>query len=224
MTRPAPTAHFSPEEWSAYVDGEAPVELRETMRLHAMDCPDCSRIMRSLRELQQGAQDLARHAEPPAPALRERVLADSKAAMASENNRSHWRSAIGRLFAAVIAVALVIYAWNLALSPDHAPAVAVNRVLISRYFVEPPSLDYDISIANTSGKPVTIRRAITRDPLGGELKDLHPPLQVPGGKTAIHILGRKVPDGARLAAGTYEITLVTSHGTVSARISVEEEK
>lgn len=223
MTRPVPTAHFSPEEWSAYVDGEAPVELRETMRLHAMDCPDCSRVMRSLRELQEGARDLARHAEPPAPALRERVLADSKAAMASENNRTHWRSAIGRMFAAVIAVALVIYAWNLAIAPNEAPAVTVNRVLISRYFVEPPSLDYDISIANTAGKPVTITRAITRDPLGGELKDLHPPLQIAGGKTAIHILGRKVAEGAQLAPGTYEITLRTSHGTVSARITVGNE-
>jgi len=224
MTRPAPPAHFTPEEWSAYVDGEAPVELRETMRLHALDCPDCSSVLRSLRELQQGARDLARHAEPPPPALRERVLADGKSAMTSTDNRAHWRNAIGRMFASVVAVALVIYAWNLALSPDHAPVIAVNRVLISRYFVEPPTLDYDISITNPSGKPVIIRRAITRDPLGGELRDLDPPLQVAGGKTAIHILGRKIPEGSRLAPGVYEITLVTSHGTVSASTTVTEKK
>jgi hypothetical protein len=224
MTRPAPAAHFTPEEWSSYVDGEAPVEQREMMRLHAMDCPDCAQVMRSLKELQQGAEDLARHAEPPRPELRERLLVEAKPAMDKEHKRSGWQSSIGRLFAAVVAVALVIYAWNLALSQGEEPVVSVNRVLISRYFVEPPSLDYDISIANTSGKPVIITRAITRDPLGSELKDLNPPVQVADGKTAVHILGRKVPEGAQLVPGVYEITLVTSHGTVSARTTVEKEK
>ncbi|MBI5397338.1 MAG: zf-HC2 domain-containing protein [Verrucomicrobia bacterium] len=224
MPQPAPTDHYTPEEWSAYADGEAPVEQREMMRLHAMDCPDCAGLMRSYKELQQGAEDLLRHAEPPRPELRERVLTTGKGAMAEEHTRLRWQSSIGRLFAAVIAIGLVIYAWNLALSPGEAPAVVINRVLISRYFVEPPSLDYDIGIANPSGRPVTITRAITRDPLGGELKDLHPPLQISGGKTAVHILGRKVPESAHLVPGTYEITLVTSHGTVSARTTVEKEK
>jgi hypothetical protein len=219
-----PQQHFSPQEWSAYIDGELAPATREAMRAHLQQCAACADIVRSLDAVQRGAAELARQAEPPAAWLRSRLLAVGVATLRRDKSRLLWSLALGA-FVAVVVLAVVVRTTTRPVSLPTAPSPAVSvaavqvtldQVHITKLLVYPPSLDYEITVRNSTNAPLLITRVMISDPLGEIQRTVEPPREVAAGESVQWVFGRLVREDTVLPAGRYRIALITENGSLTA--------
>lgn len=216
--------HYSPQDWSAYLDGETPAARRDAMRDHLRDCPSCAAVLRSFEAVQRGAEQLAQQPAPARPQLRTRLVALGAAVIAQSQSRQRWLLWLAVVASVVILTGLTAALWRGAAQPRPAmPAVTaskvqvmLDRVLITRYFVEPPSLEYDLTIHNDDSRPLEIIRVIVSDPLGEKERPVALALRVEAGRTLQRVFSRPVGEDARLLPGRYRILLETSDGRLVA--------
>ncbi len=223
MSTPSPQ-HYDPQEWSAYLDGELPAARRDAMRDHLRDCPPCAAILRSFEAVQRGAESLAQQPAPAQPQRRTRLVAIGAAMIAQGRSWRRWLLWLAAIVSAVILAGLAAALWRGATQPRQAtPAVAMpkvqltlDRVLITRYFVEPPSLEYDVTIHNGDARPLEVIRVIVSDPLGEKERPVAAALRVEAGQTLQRVFSRPIGEDARLQSGRYRILLETSDGRLVA--------
>ncbi|MFA6563820.1 MAG: zf-HC2 domain-containing protein [Verrucomicrobiia bacterium] len=212
--------HHAPQEWSAYLDGELPAARRNAMREHLRECPSCAAILRSFEAVQHGAEQLAQQPTPAQPQLRTRLVAVGAAMIAQSRSRQRWLLWLGAFLAIAILAGLAAAWWRAATQPRTTMSafaaskvrVTLDRVLITRYFVEPPSLEYEVTIHNGDARPLEIIRVIVSDPLGEKERSVAAALRVEPGQTLQRVFSRPVGENAQLRPGRYRILLETSDG------------
>jgi Putative zinc-finger len=223
MSTPSPQ-HYSAQEWSAYLDGELPAARRDTMRGHLRDCPSCAAIFRSFEAIQRGGEQLARQTAPSQPQRRTRLVAIGAAMIAQGRLRQRWLPRVATIVGVVTLAVLAAALWH-GMTPSRpaTPAVAgrkvwvtLDRVLVTRYFVEPPSLEYDVTIHNGGSGPLEIIRVIVSDPLGEKARPVAMALRVEAGQTLQRLFSRPVGEDAQLKPGHYRILLETTDGRLVA--------
>ncbi len=226
MTSPESEQHFAAEEWSAFVDGEiAPAPYRE-MRAHLLKCPRCAAIARSFETVQQDSKELVRLADLPPARLRQRML-DSAAVMLNPRRlRKRWIWIFGISLVVGISLAWIGFKRNevfvqpeAVVEPVH---VSLNRVLLTRTFLDPVSLDYEITIHHQRESAIVVHKVVVRDPLGEHQQILKTPLRIAPGRGVEWVFGRIV--NHRLPAGRYRIWLLTERGVLSAEKVLTESK
>jgi len=218
------SAHYDPQEWSAYLDGELPAARRDAMRDHLHGCPSCAAVLRSFEAVQRGAEQLVLEPAPARPQLRTRLVALGVAVIAQSRSRQRWLVWLVAAVSIFILAGLAAAWWHGIRHPrPTTPAVAaskvrvtLDRVLITRYFVEPPSLEYDLTIRNNDSRPLEIIRVIVSDPLGEKERPVAAALRVEAGQTLQRVFSRLVGEDARLRPGRYRILLETSDGRLVA--------
>ena len=223
MNTPA-SPHYTAAEWSAYLDGALPVAQREAMRGHLRDCRSCAAVLRSFDTVQQGAEQLARQPAPQQPQLRTRLVTIGTAMVARNRSRSRWLLWLAAIAGILVLASLVAALWHGVAHPRAAtPAAAaskvrvtLDRVLVTRYFVEPPSLEYDVTLHNNDARPLEIIRVIVSDPLGEREQPVAAALRVEPGETLQRVFSRPVGENTRLRSGSYRILLETSDGRLVA--------
>lgn len=223
MSTPA-SQHYAPLEWSAYLDGELPAARRNAMRNHLRECPSCAAILRSFEAVQRGAEQLAQEPAPTQPQLRTRLVALGVAMIVQSRLRRRWLLWLGLIVSVVIITGLTAALWHGMTQPRATTAavgaskvrVTLERVLITRYFVEPPSLEYDVTIHNANTRPLEIIRVIVSDPLGEKERPVASALRVEPGQTLQRVFSRPVGENAQLRPGRYRILLETSDGRLVA--------
>ncbi|MBI5820225.1 MAG: zf-HC2 domain-containing protein [Verrucomicrobia bacterium] len=216
--------HYAPQEWSAYLDGEQPAARRDAMREHLRDCPSCAAILRSFEAVQSGAEQLAQQPAPDQPQLRTRLVAVGAAMIEQNRSRQRWWLWLGAFLITVILASLAAALWHGMMQPRVAKTavvaskvqVTLDRVLITRYFVEPPSLEYDLTIHNSDTRPLEVIRVIVSDPLGEKECPVASALRVEPGQTFQRVFKRPVSEDAQLRPGSYRILLETSDGRLVA--------
>ncbi|MCX6908478.1 MAG: zf-HC2 domain-containing protein [Verrucomicrobia bacterium] len=220
--------HYDPQEWSAYLDGELPAARRDAMHDHLRGCPSCAAVLRSFEAVQRGAEQLAQQPAPARPQLRTRLVALGASVIAQSRSRRRWLLWLAAAASIVILAGLAAALWRGATQPRAAaPAVAaskvrvtLDRVLITRYFVEPPSLEYDVTIHNGDSRPLEIIRVIVSDPLGEREQPVAAALRVEAGQTLQRVFSRPVGENAQLRPGSYRLLLETSDGRLVAEKAV----
>jgi hypothetical protein len=211
--------HYSPQDWSAYLDGELPAARRDAMREHLRGCPSCSAVLRSFEAVQHGAELLAQEPAPARPQLRTRLVSVGAAMVVQNRSRRRWMLWLAAVVAVVVFAGLAAVFWG---EPQQTRAVAskarvtLDRVLITRYFVEPPSLEYDVTIHNGDTRPLEIIRVIVSDPLGEKERPVAEALRVEPGQTLQRVFLRPVGEHAQLRPGRYRVLLETSDGRLVA--------
>lgn len=223
MSTPA-SEHYTPLEWSAYLDGELPAARRNVMRDHLRDCPSCAAVLRSFEAVQRGAEQLAQQPAPERPQLRTRLVTIGAAVIAQSRSRQRWLLWLAAIISVAILAGLAGALWRGATQPRATtPAVAaskvrltLDRVLITRYFVEPSSLEYDVTICNGNKRPLEIIRVIVSDPLGEKERPVASALHVEPDQTLQRVFSRPVGENAQLRSGSYRILLETSEGRLVA--------
>jgi hypothetical protein len=211
--------HYNPQDWSAYLDGELPAARREAMREHLRGCPSCAAILRSFEAVQRGAEQIAQEPAPVRPQLRTRLVAVGAAMAAQSQSRRRWMLLFAAVISVVVLAGLAMMFWG---GTQQMRAVAsksrvtLDRVLITRYFVEPPSLEYDVTIHNGDTRPLEIIRVIVSDPLGEKERPVAEALRVEAGQTLQRVFSRPVGEHAQLRPGRYRILLETSDGRLVA--------
>ena len=223
MSTPSPQ-HYTAQEWSAYLDGEMPPARLDAMRNHLRDCPSCAAILRSFEAVQRGAEQLAHQPAPAQPHRRTRLVAIGAALVARGRSRRRWLLWLAAVITGVILAGLAAALWHGVTQPRTAtPAIAgrnvwvtLDRVMITRYFVEPPSLEYDLTIRNADTRPLEIIRVIVSDPLGEKEQPVASALRIEAGQTFQRVFSRPVGENARLKPGHYRILLETSDGRLVA--------
>jgi len=217
--------HYPAPEWSAYLDGELPTARREAMREHLRDCPECAAVLRSLQTVQQGAEQLARQPAPARPQLRTRLISVGAAVVEQARRRRRWLALLTGVVVLAVLAGLAWMVWRGITTPTHpartvvaAPAiwVSLDHVLVARYFVEPPALEYDVTIRNASARALEIIRVIVSDPLGEKERPVAAALRVEPGQTLQRVFSRPVGEDAKLRPGRYRILLETSEGRLVA--------
>lgn len=216
--------HYAPQEWSAYLDGELSTARRDAMREHIRDCPSCAAILRSFEAVQRGAEHLAQEPVPARPQLRTRLVAVGAAMVAQSWSRRRWLLWLGVVASIIILAGLAALWWHGMKQPHTTTVTAtaskvrltLDRVLITRYFVEPPSLEYDVMVHNSDSRPLEIIRVIVSDPLGEKERSVAEALRVEPGQTLQRIFSRPVGENAQLQSGRYRILLETSDGRLVA--------
>ncbi len=216
--------HHAPQEWSAYLDGELPAARREAMREHLRDCSSCAAILRSFEAVQRGAEQLAQEPAPTRPQLRTRLVTVGAAIVAQSRSRQRWLLRLGVIFSIAILAGLAAALWQGIKQPRTTSApvaaskvrVTLDRVLITRYFVEPSSLEYDLTIYNGDSRPLEIIRVIVSDPLGEKERPVASALRIEPGQTLQRVFSRPVGENAQLRPGSYRILLETSDGRLVA--------
>ncbi|MBI5684642.1 MAG: zf-HC2 domain-containing protein [Verrucomicrobia bacterium] len=216
--------HYAPQDWSAYLDGELPAARRAAMREHLRQCPSCAAILRSFEAVQRGAEQLAQEPAPTRPQLRTRLVAVGAAVITQSRTRRRWLLCLGTVLVLVILAGLVAALWHgIEQRSTPSPAVAdskarvtLERVLITRYFVEPPSLEYDVTIHNGDSRPLEIIRVIVSDPMGEKERPVASALRVEPGQTLQRVFSRPVGENTQLRPGSYRILLETSDGRLVA--------
>ncbi len=230
MSTPSPQ-HYTAQEWSAYLDGELPAAALEAMRGHLRDCPSCAAILRSFEAVQRGAEQLAQQPAPAQPQRRTRLVAIGAAMIAKGRSQRRWTQWLAAVASVVVLAGLAAALWHGVTQPPTAtpattPApspiagrkvwVTLDRVLITRYFVEPPSLEYDVTIHNDDTGPLEVIRVIVSDPLGEKARPVAAALRVEAGQTLQRVFSRPVGENAQLKPGHYRILLESSDGRLVA--------
>jgi hypothetical protein len=216
------SVHYAPQEWSAYLDGELPAARRDAMRGHLDGCPSCAAVLRSFEAVQRGAERLAEQPAPARPQLRTRLVAVGAAMAARNRTRRRWLLWLGAMAGIAVLAGMAVTTWRGVAQPQatavSAPAVrlTLDRVLITRYFVEPPSLEYDVTIHNGESRPLEIFRVIVSDPMGEKERPVASALRVEPGQTLQRIFARPVAENASLRPGRYRILLETTDGRLVA--------
>lgn len=216
--------HYDPQEWSAYLDGELPAARRDAMRDHLRDCPSCAAVLRSFEAVQRGAEQLAQEPAPSRPQLRTRLVALGAAVIAQGRSRQRWLLWLAAAVSILVLAGLAAAVWHGIRQPRSVTAavaaskvkVTLDRVLITRYFVEPPSLEYDVTIHNADHRPLEIIRVIVSDPLGEKERPVAAALRVEASQTLQRVFKRPVGEDAQLRPGRYRILLETSDGRLVA--------
>jgi hypothetical protein len=214
--------HYTPQDWSAYLDGEVSAARRDAMRGHLRDCPSCAALLRSFEAVQRGAEQLAQEPAPARPQLRTRLVSVGAAMAAQSQSRRRWMLWLAAAFSVVVLAGLAaVFRGGTERMPAAGPKarVTLDRVLITRYFVEPPSLEYDVTIHNSDRRPLEIIRVIVSDPLGEKERPVAGALRVEPGQTLQRVFSRPVGENARLRPGRYRILLETSDGRLVAERS-----
>ena len=210
--------HYSPQDWSSYLDGETPAARREAMREHLRNCPSCAAVLRSFEAVQRGAEQLAQEPAPARPQLRTRLVSVG-AAMVAQSQSRRWLLWLAAAFAVTVLAGLAAVFWSGTKQMPVAATkvrVTLDRVLITRYFVEPPSLEYDVTIHNADSRPLEVIRVIVSDPLGEKERPVAEALRVEPGQTLQRVFSRPVGESAQLRPGRYRILLETSDGRLLA--------
>ncbi len=223
MSTPA-SQHPTALEWSAYLDGELSAARRDAMRDHLRDCPSCTAVLRSFEAVQRGTEQLAQQPVPAQPQLRTRLVTVGAAVVAQSRSQQRWLLWLTAIISVAILAGLAGALWHGVTHPQATtPAVGalkvrltLDRVLITRYFVEPSSLEYDVTIRNDGTRPLEIIRVIVSDPLGEKERPVASALRVKPGQTLQRVFSRPVGENAQLRSGSYRILLETSEGRLVA--------
>ena len=219
------SSHYSAPEWSAYADGELPTARRDAMRNHLHECPDCAAVLRSFHAVQRGAEQLAQQPPPARPQLRSRLISVGAVVVEQARRRQRWLVLLTGVVVVVVLAGLAWMVWRGMTAPSQPPQtvvatpairVSLDHVLVARYFVEPPSLEYDVIICNNSARVLEIIRVIVSDPLGEKERPVAAALRVEPGQTLHRVFSRPVAENARLRSGRYRILLETSEGRLVA--------